>query len=105
MSHHYRNQCRQFKRKKDQARINTDSADKINNTGGQTNSNSESKMSNNTNANNTNIQKDRRPRPLCPPCETYGKTNHSTEKCYFGTNAANRPPPRNRRPEGQNQVQ
>ena len=32
------------------------------------------------------------------------KTNHSTEKRYFGANAANRPPPRRRRPERQNQV-
>ena len=36
---------------------------------------------------------------------TSGKTNHSTEKCYFGANAAHRPPPRHRRPERQNQVQ
>ena len=28
---------------------------------------------------------------LYPPCETCGKTNHSTERCYFGANAANRP--------------
>ena len=32
------------------------------------------------------------------------KINHSTEKCYFGANAANQPPPRHRRPERQNQV-
>ena len=32
-----------------------------------------------------------------PPCETCKKTNHSTDKCYFGANAANRPPPRNRK--------
>ena len=40
-----------------------------------------------------------------PRCETCGKTNHSREKCYHGANAANRPPPRQRRPETQNQVQ
>ena len=40
-----------------------------------------------------------------PPSETCGRTNHSTEKCYLGANAANRPLPRNKRPEGQNQVQ
>ena len=50
-------------------------------------------------------QKDRRPTPVYPPCETCGKTNHSMEKCYFGANAANRPPPRSTRPEGQNQVE
>ena len=31
-------------------------------------------------------------------------TNHSTEKCYFRANAANRPPPRHRRQERQNQI-
>ena len=72
---------------------------------GQTDCNSNNKVSNNTNVSNTNNQKDRRPRPVYPPCETCGKTNHSTEKCHFGANAANRPPPRNRRPEGQNQLQ
>ena len=103
---HYRNQCRQLKQEKDHARNNTNSANNSNNNGtGQTNSNCNNKASNNTNANNTNLQKDRRPRPVYPPCETCGKTNHSTEECYFGANAANRAPPRNRRPEGQNQVQ
>ena len=29
---------------------------------------------------------------LYPPCETYGKANQSTEICYFGANAAKRPP-------------
>ena len=102
---HYRIQCRQLNREKDQARNNTDSTDNNNNNSGQTNSNSNKKISNKTNANKTNIQKGRRPRPVYPPCETYGKTSHSTEKCFRGANAANRPPPRNRRPEGQNQAQ
>ena len=31
-------------------------------------------------------------------------TNHPTGKCYFGTNAANGPIPRNRRPKEENQV-
>ena len=34
---------------------------------------------------------DRNSRTLYPPCETCGKTNHSTERCYVGANAANRP--------------
>ena len=70
-----------------------------NNKTGQTNSNSNNKTPNNTNANKTNIQRERRPGPVYPPCETYGKTNHSTEKCSLGANVANR------RPEGQNQLQ
>ena len=97
---HYRNQCHQLKREKDQARNNTSSAGNSNSNNGnsRTNSNSNNKVSNNTNANNTDNRKDRRPGPVHPPCEIYGKTNHSTEKHYFGTNAANRPPPRNGRP-------
>ena len=90
---HYRNQCRQLKRDKDQARNNTNSAyNNNNNVNGQTNSSSK-KASNNTNANSTNNQKDRRLRSFYPPGETCDKTNHTTEKCYFGANAANRPPP------------
>ena len=101
----YRNQCRQLKREKDQTRHNTNSVDSTNNKGSaQTNSNPNNKASNNSNAINTMNQKDRRSRPVFPPCETCGRTNHSTEKCYLGANAANRPPPRNRRPEGHNPV-
>ena len=61
---------------------------------------------NNPNNNNRNsIRAERKPKTEYPPCETCSKTNHSTEKCYQGANAANRPPPRQRRPERQNQVQ
>ena len=93
--------------RKNQTPKNTSSADKRNNFNGkgQTNSNSNNKVPNNTNVNNTNNQKDRRTRPAYPPCETCCKTSHSTEKCYFGANAGNRSPPRNRRPGRQNQVQ
>ena len=55
--------------------------------------------------NNTNNQRDRKSRIAFPTCETCGRTYCSTEKCYLGANAGNRPPPRNKRPEGQNQVQ
>ena len=105
---HYQNQCRQLKREKDQTRSNMNSA-KNNNGSAQTNSNpnnnNNNKVVNNTKGSNINIQRDRRTRPVFPPCETCGRTNHSTEKCYLGANAANRPLPRNRRPEGQNQSQ
>ena len=61
---------------------------------------------NNKNYNNKNSNRaERKPKTVYPPCETCGKTNHSTEKCYYGANAADRPPPRHRRPERQNQVQ
>ena len=104
---HYRNQCRQFKREKDQVQNNTDSAanNKNNNGSAQTNSNPNHKAPVANKANNTNNQRDRKPRPVFPPCETCGRTNHRTERCYLGANAANRPPPRNRRPERQNQAQ
>ena len=101
---HYQNQCRQLKREKDQTRNNTISANN-NNGSAQTNSNPNNKFANNTKVNNKNNQRDRRPRLVFPPCETCVRTNHSTEKCYLGANAANRPPPRNGRPKGQNPVQ
>ena len=104
---HYRNQCRQLKREKDQTRNNTNSANN-NNGSAQTNSNpnnNHNKVANNTKGNNINNQRDRRPKLVFPTCETCGRTNHSREKCYLGANAANRPPPRNRRLEGQNQSQ
>ena len=61
---------------------------------------------NNHNNNNKNSNKaERKPNTVYPPFETCGKANYSTEKCYYRANAANRPPPRHRRPERQNQVQ
>ena len=102
---HYQNQCRQLKREKDQPRNNTNSANN-NNGSAQTNSNpNNNKVANNTKGSNINNQRDRRSRPVSPPSETCGRNNHSTEKFYLGANAANRPPPRNRRPEAQNQSQ
>ena len=44
---------------------------------------------NDSNPNNHKI--DRKSRTLYPSCETCSKTNHSTERCYVGANAANRP--------------
>ena len=54
---------------------------------------------NNSNPNNHKI--DRKSRIFYPPCETCGKMNHSTERCYNGANAANRPLPWNNKPEEQ----
>ena len=101
---HYQNQWRQLKQEKDQPRNNKNSANN-NNGSAQTNSNPNNKVTNNTKGNNINNQRDRRSRPVFPPCETCGRNNHYAEKCYLGANVANRPPPRNRRPEGQNQIQ
>ena len=54
---------------------------------------------NDSNPNNHKI--DRKSRTLYPPCETCGKTNHSTERCYVGANAANRPLPWMNKPQEQ----
>ena len=54
---------------------------------------------NDSNPNNHKI--DRNSRALYPPCETCGKTNHSTERCYVGANAVNRPLPWKNKPQEQ----
>ena len=106
---HYGNQCRQLKKERNQNDINKNSAgynNNSNNNSGKTNSNTHNnKTASNGNANSANNRNERKPRTVYPPFETCGKTNHSTEKCFFGANAANRPPPRNRRPMEQNQNQ
>ena len=98
---HYRNQCRLIKKQLEQTENNQ-------NNPGNKNSAANTSIPNdnvNNNNNNKNSNKaERKPKTVYPPCEPCGKTNHSTEKCYFGANAANRPPPRHRRPERQNQV-
>ena len=43
----------------------------------------------------------RKSRTLYPPCETCGKTNHSTKRCYVGANAVNRPLPWKSKPQQQ----
>ena len=55
-----------------------------------------------TNDSNPNNHKNgRKSRTLYPPCETCGKTDHSTERCYVGANAEKRPLPWKSKPEGQ----
>jgi len=54
---------------------------------------------NDSNPNNHKIG--RKSRTLYPPCETCGKTNHSTERCYVGANAVNRPLPSKSKPQQQ----
>ena len=44
---------------------------------------------------------DRKSRILHPPCETCGKMNQFTERCYVGANASNRPPPWMKKPQEQ----
>ena len=52
-------------------------------------------------SNPKNNESDRKSRTLYPPCETCGKTNHSTERFYVGANAANRPLPWKNKPQEQ----
>ena len=55
-----------------------------------------------TNDSNTNNHKSNgKSTTLHPPCETCGNTNHSTERCYVGANAANRPLPWKNKPQEQ----
>ena len=53
------------------------------------------------NSNPNNHKNDRKSRTLYPPCETFGKMNHSTARCYVGANAANRPLPWKNKPQEQ----
>ena len=98
---HYRNQCRLLKKQREQTEIDQNNPGNKNSAANTSNPNGN--VNNNNNNKNSN-KAERKPKTVYPPCETCGKTNHSTEKCYFGANAANRPPPRHRRPERQNQV-
>ena len=97
---HYRNQCRLLKKQREQTENNQNTPGNKNSDANTPNPNSNLNNNNNRNRNRA----ERKQKTVYPPCETCGKTNHSTEKCCFGANAANRPPPRHRRPERQNQV-
>ena len=100
----YRNQCRLLKKQREQTEDNRIFL--LNKNSGAIYSKPKSSV-NNTNSNNNHKNSnrpERKPKTVYPPCEICGKSNHSTDNCYFGANAANRPPPRHRRPQGQNQV-
>ena len=99
---HYRNQCRLLKKLREQTENNQNNPGNKNSDVNTSNSNGNV---NNPNNNRISNRAERKPETVYPPCETCGKTNHSTENCYHGANASNRPPPRQRRPEKQNQVQ
>ena len=98
---HYRNQCRLLKKQLEQTEINQNNPGNKNSAANTSNPNDN--VNNNNNNKNSN-KAERKPKTVYPPCETCGKTNNSTQKCYFGANEANRPPPRHRIPERQNQV-
>ena len=55
------------------------------------------------NSNPNNNKKDRKTISVCPTCETCGKMNHSTERCYGGAIAVNRPLPWKSKPQQQDE--
>ena len=100
---HYKNQCRLLKKQREQTDDNQNNPGNKNSDANTSNPNGNVNNPNNNNRNSNRAET--KPKTVYPPCETCGKTNHSTERCYRRANAANRPPPRQRRPERQNQVQ
>ena len=99
---HYKNQCRFLKKQREPTENNQNNPGNRNSDANTSNPNGNVNNPNNSNRNSNRAERKRK--TVYPPCETCGKTNHSTERCYHRANAANRPPPRQRIPEGQNQV-
>ena len=81
---HYRNQSRLLKKQREQ----TENSPNIpgNKNSDANTSNPNSNVTNHNNIKNSNRAK-RKLKTVYPPCETCGKTNHSTENCYYGANA------------------
>ena len=93
--HHYkkpgqfRNQCRLLKKQRKQTEDTQNNTANKNSGANNSIQNSNVNKSNNNSPKNSN-RANRKPKTVYPPCETCGKTNHSTKKSYFGANAANR---------------
>ena len=98
---HYTNQCQLLKKQRETTEINQKNPGNKNRDANKSNPNNSVNDSNNKNGNRAK----RKQRTVYADCQTCEKTNHSTEKCFFGANAANGTPLRHRRPERQNQVQ
>ena len=99
---HYRNQCRLLKKQREETEKNQ------NNPGNKNSDANNYIPDNNTNNNEHNNFKnskraETKPETVHPRCETCGKTNHSAERCYVGTNAANSPLSGKRKPEEQSE--
>ena len=100
---HYKNQCRLLEKQREQTEIFQNNPGNKNSDANTSNPNRN--VNNRSNNNRNSNRAERKPKTVYPPCETCGETNHSTKGCYVRANAANRPLPRQRRPERQNQVQ
>ena len=83
---HYRNQCRLLKKQREQTENNQNNPGNKNSDANT--SNPSSNVNNHNNSNKNSNRAERKPKTVYPPCETCGKTKHSTEKCYYGANAA-----------------
>ena len=101
---HFKKMCQLLKKQREQTENNQNNPGNKNSDASTSNPNGNVNNPNNNNNRNSN-RAERKPKTVYPSCETCDKTNHSTERCYHGANAANRPPPRQKRPERQNQVQ
>ena len=94
-----------MKKQREQTKSTQNNPGNENSGANNSNPNNNGNKGNNNNNNDKNSNRaERRKESVYPPCETCGKTDHSTEKCYFGAIAANRPPRRRRRLQGQNPV-
>ena len=100
---HYRNQCRLLKKQREQTENNQNNPGNKNSNANTSYPNSNVNNPNNNNRNSNGAE--RKPKTVYAPCGTCGKTNHFTENFNHGANAANRPPPRQKRAERRNHVQ
>ena len=83
---HYKNQCRLLKKQREQTENNQNNPGNKNSDANTSNPNGNANNPNNNNKNSNRAE--RKPKTVYLPCETCGKTNHSTERCYHGANAA-----------------
>ena len=89
---HCRNQCKMLKKQREDVQDNPG-----NKNSGANTSNSNSKVNNNNNNNNNNNKNsnraERNQKTVYPPCETCGKTNHSTEMLLWSQCSQSTAPP------------
>ena len=74
-----KNQCRLLKKQQEQTENNQNNPRNKNSDVNTSNPNGNVNNPNNNNRNSNGAE--RKPKTVYPPCETCGKTNHSTERC------------------------
>ena len=80
----YKNQCRLLKEQRERTEDNQNNPGNKNSDAITSNPNTNVNNHNNNNKNSNRAE--RKPKTVYPPGETCGKTNFSTEKCYYGAN-------------------